>query len=87
MKKLILSLAMVCLGLASYAQQWAPVGENIKTQWAETIDPNNPHPEYPPNAATNIPQSNCLKSAICQPPLGKGGLGWCIHATKRQIGI
>ena len=47
MKKLMLSLAMVCIGLASFAQQWAPVGNNIKTQWAETIDPNNPHPEYP----------------------------------------
>ena len=43
----MLSLAVACLGLASFAQQWAPVGENIKTQWAETIDPNNPHPEYP----------------------------------------
>ena len=47
MKKLMLSLAVACLGLASFAQQWTPVGENIKTQWAETIDPNNPHPEYP----------------------------------------
>ena len=47
MKKIVLSLALVCIGLASFAQQWAPVGDNIKTEWAEKIDPANPHPEYP----------------------------------------
>ena len=26
---------------------WAPAGENIRTAWAETIDPSNVHPEYP----------------------------------------
>ena len=26
---------------------------------------------------SNIPQSNCLKTAICQPPLGKGALAAC----------
>ena len=26
---------------------WAPVGENIRTSWAETLDPTSVHPEYP----------------------------------------
>ena len=26
---------------------WVPVGENIRTSWAETLDPTSVHPEYP----------------------------------------
>lgn len=29
------------------AQQWAPVGDKIKTKWAEDVSPANAHPEYP----------------------------------------
>lgn len=35
------------LHLFSIAQDWKPVGDKIKTQWAEKIDPTNPLPEYP----------------------------------------
>ena len=47
MKKTLISLAMALVALVSSAQQWAPVGENIRTSWADQIDPANPHPEYP----------------------------------------
>ena len=47
MKKTLLSLIMAVAVTSAYAQQWAPVGENIKTSWAEQIDPSNPLPEYP----------------------------------------
>ena len=47
MKKTLLALIMAVAVTSAYAQQWAPVGENIKTSWAEQIDPSNPLPEYP----------------------------------------
>ena len=47
MKKTILSLALVFSAIVSNAQQWAPVGENIRSPWAEQVDPSNPLPAYP----------------------------------------
>lgn len=47
MKKAILSFLFAFAFLLCQAQQWAPVGENIKTSWAENVDPSNPLPEYP----------------------------------------
>ena len=47
MKKVVLSVAMMFVALFVSAQQWAPVGENIRTTWAEQVDPANPLPEYP----------------------------------------
>ena len=47
MKKSILSFLFAFAFLLCQAQQWAPVGENIKTSWAENVDPSNPLPEYP----------------------------------------
>ena len=47
MKKTLLALIMAVAVTSAYAQQWAPVGDNIKTSWAEQIDPSNPLPEYP----------------------------------------
>lgn len=29
------------------APEWTPAGDNIRTRWAEKIDPHNPLPEYP----------------------------------------
>ncbi len=47
MKKFIL-LAAAALTLSTYSNaQWKPVGDKIKTQWAEQINPNNVLPEYP----------------------------------------
>lgn len=39
-------LAIVLAGTTAYAQ-WAPQGDKIKTNWAQTLDPNNVLPEYP----------------------------------------
>ena len=47
MKRFVAVLASLTFVMAVHAQQWAPVGENIKTSWAEEINPANPHPEYP----------------------------------------
>ena len=47
MKKTILSIAMAFAVIASSAQQWAPAGDNIKSPWAEQVDPANPLPAYP----------------------------------------
>jgi len=40
-------VAVISLTGSAYAQQWAPVGDKIKTQWAEDVSPANAHPEYP----------------------------------------
>ena len=47
MKKIVLMFVMACSVVAMSAQQWAPVGENVKTAWAEQVNPSNPLPEYP----------------------------------------
>lgn len=43
---------LLLLGLASCSEpqiqyEWSPVGDNIKTQWAEQLNPENVHAEYP----------------------------------------
>ena len=47
MKRIAAVFASLALFASAYAQQWAPVGENIRTTWAESIDPACPLPEYP----------------------------------------
>lgn len=47
MKKTFLSIVMAVTAMVATAQEWAPVGENIRTSWAEQIDPANPLPAYP----------------------------------------
>ena len=47
MKKSITIILTLLIGLSISAQEWAPVGENIKSEWASKIDPKNPLPEYP----------------------------------------
>jgi len=46
MRTKLLLFILLFLSLQSYAQ-WKPAGDKIKTQWAETLDPNNVLPEYP----------------------------------------
>ncbi len=49
MRKIILLLAALS-GMSvyvSHAQEWAPVGDNIKTEWADDVNPSCPLPEYP----------------------------------------
>ncbi len=47
---LIISLALIlcnCTNTEKESFVWNPVGDKIKTKWAEEIDPSNPLPEYP----------------------------------------
>lgn len=46
-KKLITLLSLVAVCSISFAQQWAPAGENIRTRWAAEVNPENCHAEYP----------------------------------------
>ena len=47
--RLINIFAALAVTVTSFAgtPDWAPVGDNIKTSWAETVDPACPLPEYP----------------------------------------
>ncbi len=47
MKKTFLSIFLAGLFAVAAAQNWQPVGDKIKTPWAEEINPENPLPEYP----------------------------------------
>ena len=48
MKRIGLVLIIVIMGSVKWLHaQWQPVGEYIKTRWAEEIDVNNVWPEYP----------------------------------------
>ena len=47
MKKAIVSILALSMTVATFAQKWAPVGENIKSPWAEKVDPAATLPEYP----------------------------------------
>ena len=47
MKKIIVSIFALSMTVAAFAQNWAPVGENIKSPWAEEVNPAAPLPEYP----------------------------------------
>ena len=46
-RKLLVTFLSLSVAISSFAQKWAPVGNNIKTEWASKIDPSNPLPEYP----------------------------------------
>ena len=45
MKKSLLTLIMAFAIVAVSAQEWKPVGDNIRTPWAEQLDPSDPLPE------------------------------------------
>jgi beta-galactosidase/beta-glucuronidase len=47
MKKTILSLVAALTVMTASAQQWSPVGDNIRTSWAEQVDPAAPLQAYP----------------------------------------
>lgn len=46
MKRKLLLVVLVLASVTAFAQ-WQPAGDKIKTNWAETLDPNNVLPEYP----------------------------------------
>ncbi|MDE5890263.1 MAG: beta-galactosidase, partial [Bacteroidales bacterium] len=48
MRKIIASFSALALSAMAFAQGgWAPAGDNIKTPWAEEVNPDAPLPEYP----------------------------------------
>ena len=47
MRKTVLVAALALLTFGAMAQNWSPVGENIRTPWADQVDPSCPRPEYP----------------------------------------
>ncbi|MDR1455466.1 MAG: beta-galactosidase [Tannerella sp.] len=46
MKKSVLTVCIVVLAVHAQAQ-WKPVGDKLKTSWAEQVSPENVWPEYP----------------------------------------
>ena len=47
MKKNLLSLLLAVAMISTATAEWKIAGDKIRTQWAETIDPQNVLPEYP----------------------------------------
>ena len=47
MRRLLVMLALSLLAQLSFAQTWAPAGNDIKTRWAAEVNPKAPLPEYP----------------------------------------
>ncbi len=47
MKQLIFIVCIASVSIMSSFAQWAPLGNKIKTSWAENLDPKNVLPEYP----------------------------------------
>ena len=46
-RKALLVFAAITLACSAIAQEWSPVGNNIKTEWVKDVDPSSPRPEYP----------------------------------------
>ena len=45
MKKTLLAIALLAIGISTASAEWKIVGDKIRTEWAETIDPSNVLPE------------------------------------------
>jgi beta-galactosidase/beta-glucuronidase len=46
-KNIYITTLIICACAVNLFAQWKPVGDKIKTPWAEKIDPTNVLPEYP----------------------------------------
>lgn len=48
MKRIIATVSALAIAASAFAQGgWSPAGDNIKTQWADEVNPSAPLPEYP----------------------------------------
>ncbi len=47
MRKVVLLILVAAISVQQANAQWKPVGDKIKTPWAEKVDASNPLPEYP----------------------------------------
>lgn len=45
--RLFLAFTILMATSAAHSQPWKPAGDQIKTIWAQQVDPKNPLPEYP----------------------------------------
>ncbi len=47
MKKTLLAVALLVVGIATTSAEWKIAGDKIRTKWAEEVTPSNVLPEYP----------------------------------------
>ena len=47
MKKTLLAVALLVVGIATASAEWKIAGDKIRTKWAEEVSPSNVLPEYP----------------------------------------
>ena len=76
---MIKQLFSIGIALSLFSQmlwaQWTPVGDRIKTSWAEKIDVNNVLPEYPRPIMERSEWSN-LNMEVCSFTVGKINSGF-----------
>ncbi len=58
MKKNLILAVLAVLATLTASAQWQPVGDRIRTQWAEKVDPQNVLPEYPRPQMTRTQDPN-----------------------------
>ena len=58
MKKNLILAVLAALTTLTASAQWQPVGDRIRTQWAEKVDPQNVLPEYPRPQMTRTQDPN-----------------------------
>ncbi|MBR0339766.1 MAG: beta-galactosidase, partial [Alistipes sp.] len=47
MKKTLLAIALLAIGISTASAEWKIAGDKIRTEWAEKVNPSNVLPEYP----------------------------------------
>ncbi|MBR5808369.1 MAG: beta-galactosidase, partial [Alistipes sp.] len=47
MKKTLLAILLLAVGISTASAEWKIAGDKIRTEWAEKVNPSNVLPEYP----------------------------------------
>ena len=47
MKKTLLAIVLLAVGISTASAEWKIAGDKIRTEWAEKVNPSNVLPEYP----------------------------------------
>ena len=47
MKKTLLAIVLLAVGISTASAEWKIAGDKIRTEWAEEVNPSNVLPEYP----------------------------------------
>ena len=66
-------LIILLFSSMSLSAQWKPMGDKIKTAWAEKIDPNNVLPEYPRPIMERDKWQNLNGLGVCNFTYGTAG--------------